>query len=105
MESLLIKNGNTILKDKIVKSSVFVKDGVIKDIDFNEEIPDNCVEIDADGMYVSPGFIDIHLHGGGGYDFMDCTPEALEGISHIHLQNGTTTMVPTTVTCEFEKIV
>ncbi len=47
-------------------------------------------EIDADGLYLSHGFLDIHLHGGGGHDFMDGTAEACRGIAKLHLSHGTT---------------
>lgn len=49
-------------------------------------------------MYVSPGFIDIHIHGSGGADVMDATPEALETISTVLLQTGTTSFLATTMT-------
>lgn len=53
--------------------------------------------IDAAGHYVSPGFIDLHVHGGGGHDFMDGTEEAFLGIAQLHARHGTTTMTPTTL--------
>ena len=72
-------------------------DGYIADEDFNGEIPEECKVIDATGLYVSAGFIDMHVHGGGGYDVMDCTSEALKAISKIHLEHGATTILPTAV--------
>ncbi len=58
------------------------------------------MEIDAKGKYISPGFIDIHVHGGGGHDFMDNTIEAFLGIARLHARHGTTAMLPTTLSCE-----
>ena len=55
------------------------------------------VIIDAGGLYLSPGFIDIHTHGGGGCDFMDGTLEAIETACRMHLAHGTTSIVPTTL--------
>ena len=47
---------------------------------------------DLADLYVSAGLIDIHVHGGGGHDFMDGTPEAYHGASALHLRHGTTAM-------------
>ena len=51
--------------------------------------------IDAQGLYLAPGFIDIHSHGGGDADFMDGTPEAFCQAARMHATHGTTTIVPT----------
>ncbi len=104
MSYLLIKNAKVIADEKIIKSDILIKDNKIIDTAFMGEIPEGCQEINAENKYVSPGFIDIHLHGGGGYDFMDCTREAFCEISKIHLLNGTTTLVPTAVSSTFENI-
>ena len=60
--------------------------------------------IDAKGNYVSAGFIDLHIHGSGGADAMDATPEALETISSTLLQTGTTSFLATTMTMSIEDI-
>ena len=66
-----------------------------------DDLPfEDAIEINAEGNYVSPGFIDIHVHGGGGYDFMDGTEEAFLKIAELHAQYGTTSMLPTTLTSE-----
>ncbi|MBQ2967223.1 MAG: N-acetylglucosamine-6-phosphate deacetylase [Clostridia bacterium] len=103
MKYILIKNG-LVIGDKIEKKDILLKDGIIENTDFKGEVPENCSVIDASGLYVLPGFIDIHLHGGGGYDFMDCTETAFETISRTHLQKGTTTMLPTTVSAPFTDV-
>jgi len=79
-------------------------DGFITAIsDQNIDAPD-ALEIDAGGKYISPGFIDIHIHGGGGHDFMDNTVEAFLGIANTHARYGTTSMLPTTLTSSKEEL-
>lgn len=63
-----------------------------------------ATQIDAAGKYVSPGFIDIHIHGGGGHDFMDNTVEAFLTIANTHARYGTTAMLPTTLTSSKEDL-
>ncbi len=97
-----IKNGRLITPLGIVKKSLYIKDEKILDIT-EEELQFDQV-IDAGGSYVSPGFIDIHVHGGGGYRFKDETKEAIKGVANIHAQHGTTTIYPTLSALQSEKI-
>lgn len=60
--------------------------------------------IDAGGRYISPGFIDIHVHGGGGHDFMDGTEEAFLEAAKLHARYGTTAMNPTTLSSSKEDL-
>jgi len=96
---LKIYNGKLINPSGIIPGgTVVVTDGVITDVGKkNIEVPD-AIEIDARGKYISPGFIDIHVHGGGGYDFMDAHEAAFLTIAETHAQYGTTAMLPTTLT-------
>lgn len=105
MEQIKIINGKIITPFRIITGGcILIKDGIIADIREGDiEAPEATV-IDAAGNYVSPGFIDIHIHGGGGYDFMDSTEEAFLGIAALHARYGTTAMVPTTLTAEKEDL-
>lgn len=87
----------------IVDGALTINGGVITEVVAHTSIKGR-VEIDAKGRYVCPGFIDIHVHGGGGHDFMDNTPEAFYEIARIHAQHGTTSMFPTTLTSEIEDL-
>ncbi|MFM7089468.1 MAG: N-acetylglucosamine-6-phosphate deacetylase [Bacteroidota bacterium] len=103
---LKIGNGPIITQDKILSGScLLVENGKILAIEpVDISFPDSRM-IDAQGHYISPGFMDIHLHGGGGFDFMDGTKEAFLNIAQIHAKHGTTSMLPTTLTCEKEDLI
>ena len=98
-----IINAKIVLPSSVM-DGVLVTDGGI--ISYVGECYDGEYDsiYDAEGAYLLPGFIDIHCHGGGGYDFMDATPEQMLKISDFHLSHGTTTLVPTTMTDTWEAI-
>lgn len=58
----------------------------------------------ADGLLALPGFIDLHVHGGGGGDAMQADPEALQIMGRLHLEHGTTSLMPTTVTAPLPNV-
>ncbi len=67
--------------------------------------PDMADEIyDAQGKYVSPGFIDVHIHGCVGHDTMDETPEALPAMRAFQAKSGVTGFLPTTMTYDMPRI-
>ena len=66
---------------------------------------EDALEIDAIGNYVSAGFIDIHVHGGGGHDFMDCDETGFLKIAETHARHGTTSMLPTTLSCDHDELI
>ena len=79
-----LTNGIILTPFRTIKGgTVVIENGKILGIDEgNVEVPD-ATEIDARGQYVAPGFIDIHVHGGGGFDFMDGTEEAFLKIAEL----------------------
>ena len=85
--------------------SVQIRDGIITGVSDRDPEMAGAMIVDAGGRYISPGFIDIHVHGGGGYDFMDNTVEAFLEIAKTHVRYGTTAMFPTTLTGSAEDIV
>jgi len=98
---LIIRNGSVITPIRVInRGGIIIEKGKISGIfsgeDFFAQEKDKI--IDAEGNYISPGFIDIHTHGGGGYDFMDGSVEAIKKGSQAHLKYGTTSIVPTTLT-------
>ena len=80
---------------------VYVKDSVIVAVT-QEELPFD-EDVDVAGKYLSPGFIDLHVHGGADCDFMDGNEEAVVKAANFHYQNGTTTICPTTLSASYEQ--
>ena len=100
METLILKNGNVITENSIKKcQDIKIVDGIIECIGkFNED------GIDCSNKYISAGFVDIHTHGGYASDFMDSTDQAFDNVLRFHADNGTTTILPTTVTAPVTSI-
>lgn len=98
---LKITNARIITPGGIINDgTLLVKDGKVAS--FSGKDTDIVAEtvIDAGGKYLSPGFIDIHVHGGAGYDFMDNSVQAYLEIARLHARHGTTAFTPTTLSCE-----
>lgn len=103
--SVRIINGKLVTPHQILEhKTLWIEEGKIARI--TETVSDAEAEqtIDARGHYVAPGFIDMHVHGGGGADFMDGTVEAFLKIAETHAKHGTTSLMPTTLTCEKEEL-
>ena len=91
------------ITDKLkTEKCLYIEDGVITA--FTEEALPYDAIIDAGGLYVSPGFIDIHTHGAGNFDFADGTVEDILQAAHTHAKYGTTTIFPTCTSSSTEDI-
>ena len=100
-----IVNGKVILADEIIDSGfVEYSEGKITSVGSGIYKGDALQVIDAGGNYISPGFVDIHTHGAGGHDFMDCTVEAFLESARMHARHGTTSMTPTTLASTNENL-
>ena len=103
MNSVWIGNGRVVLPNGVLEnSSVLAENGRITQIGL--PCPEGVPAEDARGGYILPGFIDIHVHGGGDGDFMDIDPEAVRAITKAHCEHGTTALVATTMTCPDETL-
>lgn len=98
MEDTLIQivNGKVITPQGVDRQARLVlKAGRIAEITREQGGVEGAQTIDAQGAYVAPGCIDIHLHGGDGHDFTEATPEAFRAIAYAHATQGVTTLYPT----------
>lgn len=102
---LKIYNGRIITPYRVLNQGTIVVDGakIVNVTDANIEVP-GAIEIDAKGLNVSPGFIDLHCHGGGGHSFLDGTVNAYLKAAEIHAKHGTTSIYPTALSGEKEEL-
>jgi len=93
-----ITNGNVLLGSEFQTADLYIDEKTI--VGIGGDMPfDTC--IDADGNYVTAGFIDLHCHGGGGADFSDGKAEHVVIAAMTHLKHGTTTLFPTVHSADF----
>jgi N-acetylglucosamine-6-phosphate deacetylase len=103
MSKLRFLNGQVILPDRILASGqVEVHEQSISSIGEDSHFRADQI-IDLQGSYLVPGFIDLHIHGGAGHDFMDGTEEAFRGICQAHAWHGTTSLLATTTVARHEQ--
>lgn len=113
---MIIANGNVFGEEgRFQKGNIRIQGDVIADIDYHASQDAEVTEgpgilsdakvandsemiIDADGLYVIPGLVDIHLHGCAGYDFCEGTQEAFDAIAEYEVKHGVTSIVPATMT-------
>ena len=100
-ERIKIYNGRILTPGRVISNGTVVVAGerIAEISEGNVSVPD-ALEIDAQGKYVAPGFIDIHVHGGGGFDFMDGSESAFIEVAELHARYGTTSMAPTTLSSD-----
>lgn len=101
---------------KIFTNCKIVSDGTVKEgydivvdkdkiIDVRPSSEVNGKKTDLGGNYIAAGFIELHCHGGGGYEFIDASPEAFKEICKIHAQHGTRVIYPTISAADYDTMV
>jgi len=106
----LIKNVDIVLPEKIIKEGLIEFDEKIQkiykidDFDINQFDKRNYEIIDGKRGYLTPGFIDIHIHGTHGKDTMDATYDAVDTISKNIIRSGVSHFLPTTMTMAVQNI-
>ncbi|MFM8984826.1 MAG: N-acetylglucosamine-6-phosphate deacetylase, partial [Planctomycetia bacterium] len=105
MPLLAIVHGTAILPDRLLPRAVIVCErGRIVSVKAAGRVPRGAEVVDARGAFVSPGFVDLHVHGGAGADFMDGTPAAVRTVLAAHARHGTTSLFATTTVGRAEQI-
>lgn len=91
MSVTVFTNATLVLPDRLVPDArLAVEGGRIAEVG-----PSRPGGTDLGGMYLAPGFVDLHVHGGDGADFMDGTAEAFRRVCRCHARHGTTSLTPT----------
>lgn len=105
--SIILRNGTIYQPHQIIpQGDIWLENGRIKAISSEYIQNDGTASvIDVQGQIISPGFIDLHIYGGGGASVMDATPEAVHTILRTHAQYGTTGMLVSTVTAEIPLLI
>jgi len=105
MSDFAILHATLILPDHLEPDgAVLVQNGRIIHVGPAASLPACSVDlIDARGHYLAPGFIDLHVHGGDGADFMDGDAEAFATVIAAHRRHGTTGLIPTSTVASHEQ--
>lgn len=109
-QKTVIRHAKIVTEEETIQDGALViSEGTIEFIGTEEAFAaqqsyQKLPSVDYEGDWLLPGFIDVHVHGGFGHDFMEANDAALERITQFHAQNGTTTMLATTVTAPKEAI-
>jgi N-acetylglucosamine-6-phosphate deacetylase len=118
MKNWLLQNGRFVMNSQIIQGDLHISEGKI--LHFFPIAGENQAKvvagiesslkgesyqtIDCQDALIGPGFIDIHVHGGGGADVMEATMEAYQQMAYTHGQHGTTRFLLTTVTASHEDL-
>lgn len=97
-----IKGARIILPDAIVEDKVLIFDEKI--IGIADAVPAGAEVIEANGGYVAPGLVDVHIHGYLNEDASDGSAEGIRVMAEGVMKNGVTTFLPTTMTVSMAEI-
>lgn len=106
---LKFKNVKIVLPGKVLYNKELVVnkgkiESIVDEVSTAGKLEEEYKLVDGEGMFLSPGFIDIHNHGALGFDIMDSSKEALDGIGSYHIKNGVTSYLGTVITSSYENM-
>ncbi|MDB5306857.1 MAG: N-acetylglucosamine-6-phosphate deacetylase [Gemmataceae bacterium] len=101
MSRTVFTNATLVFPDRLHRGSLLVEDKRVSAI--GNPNPGPAAAVDLEGMYLAPGFVDLHVHGGDGADFMDGTAEAFRTVCRCHARHGTTSLTPTSTVARTDR--
>jgi N-acetylglucosamine-6-phosphate deacetylase len=106
MSTLLFHSGPVILDDRLLTCGLVEVEGQhIRAVHAEDSRGESSAEevIDLQGNYLAPGFVDLHVHGGAGADFMDADADSFRTVCRAHARHGTTSLLPTTTVARHDQ--
>ena len=97
---MIIGNAKVFADGKFIDAAVTVEQGKIVAVGKAD-----AFDVDAKGMYLVPGFLDLHTHGAVNGDFSDGKPEDLPAMSQYYVSQGVTSFLATTMTLDRKSVV
>lgn len=105
---LVLTNGKVITPYRVIPHGGVVIEGRVIagvfSLDETGVVPDGAKVVDVGGRVIAPGFVDIHVHGGGGAELMEGDPQAPSAMACAHARGGTTAIVPSTFASSMEDL-
>src|SRR5438128_1362086 len=102
--TLFFQDGTIVLEDRLLPTGIVEVAGT----QIHAVYPGSVAQVDGEcidleGGYLVPGFVDLHVHGGDGADFMDGDADSFRTICRAHVRHGTTSLLPTTTVARHEQ--
>lgn len=102
--TMVFSGGTLITPTQQLIGDLIIEDGIIKEIRKPGEVKNSEELIDCSGLYIGPGLVDIHVHGGAGNDFVTSeVGEIIKGAEY-HLSQGTTSLTPSSISVPFDEL-
>lgn len=93
----VIRGARVILPDSVRDTQVIVEEDRILAVTDHYDLQPGDQPVEAENMHLCPGFVDIHVHGGGGYSVNSGSSDAVRNMAQAHAVWGTTSILPTTL--------